>query len=95
MRTTVVNKYKSKFDVYIGRPSKWGNPFPVKVHGREKAIELYRQWILSGDGKHLLGDIHEIKGKVLGCFCKPAACHGDVLVDIAEVKHNEQNKNQT
>lgn len=31
---------------------------------------------------HLLNDLHELKGKTLGCFCSPLACHGDVLVEL-------------
>ncbi len=91
MKATVVNKYKERYDVYIGRGSKWGNPFThkdgttaqFKVASREEAVTAYRNWITNGDGQHLLNDIHELEGKVLGCFCKPAACHGDVLVELA------------
>ena len=90
---TVVNKRKSAFDVYIGRGSKWGNPFTYKQTGtkakfvvpdRETAVESYREWITQGEGRHLLDSLHELKGKVLGCYCKPKACHGDVLVDLVE-----------
>jgi len=91
MLTKVVNKYKEPYDVYIGRGSKWGNPFThIKdrktkaefiVESREESIEKYRQWILSQP--NLLNDIHELKGKTLGCFCKPKSCHGDVLAELA------------
>ena len=82
-KTIVVNKYKSQYDVYIGRGSKWGNPFPItETASREQVIAKYREWITNGNGKHLLKDLHELKDKRLGCFCKPKACHGDVLVDL-------------
>lgn len=77
--------------VYIGRPSKWGNPYThlvaknlaeFKVETREQAIEAYREWITNGDGKHLLNDLHELKGKTLVCWCKPLSCHGDVLLEL-------------
>mgnify|MGYP000991042472 FL=1 len=88
----VVHCKKEKYDVYIGRPSKWGNPFSheegthakFKVNSREEAIESYRKWITEGEGKHLLNDLHELDGKILGCWCKPKACHGDVLVELIE-----------
>ena len=32
--------------------------------------------------RELLSCLGELKGKVLGCFCKPKACHGDVLVEL-------------
>jgi hypothetical protein len=92
MKTKVVHCKKEKYDVYIGRPSKWGNPFThIKdkktkaeyvVSSREEAIEKYREWITEGDGKHLLKDLHELKGKTLGCWCKPKPCHGDILVEL-------------
>jgi len=83
----VVNKYKSEFDVYIGRGSKWGNPFVIGQDGtREEVIEKYRQYILNQP--ELLRDLHELDGKVLGCFCKPKACHGDVLQELlTEIRH--------
>ena len=89
-KTTVVNKYRSQYDVYIGRGSKWGNPFTItETASREQVIAKYREWITQGDGKHLLKDLYELKGKRLGCFCKPKACHGDVLVDlIKQLSHN-------
>ena len=83
MKTKVVNKYKERYDVYIGRGSQWGNPFVIGQHGtRAQVIQAYKDWITNGEGKHLLHDLHKLKGKTLGCFCKPQACHGDVLVEL-------------
>jgi len=77
----VVHCKKERFDVYIGRPSKWGNPFNIGKDGnRMEVIEKYREYILSN--KVLLSAIGELKGKTLGCWCKPLACHGDVLVEL-------------
>ena len=77
----VVNLRKEKYDVYIGRGSKWGNRFVIGKDGdRDEVIRRYREWILNY--KELLSSLHELKGKVLGCFCKPKACHGDVLVEL-------------
>ncbi len=91
MKATVVHCKRAKYDVYIGRGSKWGNPFTHKqntaakhiVGSRDEAIDAYREWITKGAGMHLLNDLHELSGKVLGCWCKPLACHGDVLVELA------------
>ncbi|NIN36611.1 MAG: DUF4326 domain-containing protein [Gammaproteobacteria bacterium] len=71
--------------VYIGRAvpryrlksSKWQNKFTTARHGRFGAIQLYRQAL---DG--LANDLHELTGKTLVCWCKPEACHGDVLVEL-------------
>ena len=88
----VVHCKKEPYDVYIGRPSKWGNPYShkegtsaeFKVASRDQAIDSYRHYILYGDSQHLLADIHELDGKILGCWCKPERCHGDVLIEMVE-----------
>jgi len=81
--TRVVNKYVEPYDVYIGRGSKWGNPFVVGTNGnRARVIKFYEKWIRKQP--HLLAALHELEGKRLGCFCKPKACHGDVLVKLIE-----------
>lgn len=81
--TKVVHCKKSEYDVYIGRPSKWGNPFIIGRDGtRQDVVDKYREWITNGDGKCLLKQLSELKDKTLGCFCKPEACHGDVLVEL-------------
>lgn len=77
----VVNKYKSSCTVFIGRPSKWGNPFVIGKHGtREEVIAMYEKYIRNKP--ELLAQLHELKGEILGCYCKPQACHGDVLVKL-------------
>jgi hypothetical protein len=97
VNSRVVHCKKENYNVYIGRPCKWGNPYTHKQDGktlakyvvntREEAVEAYREWITNGEGKHLLDDLHELKGgKILGCWCKPQACHGDVLVELINKK---------
>lgn len=84
---TVVNKYKEEFDVYIGRGSQWGNPFVIGKDGtREDVIALYKQhlWMQIKSGAVRLDDLLTLDGKRLGCFCKPQACHGDVIVKAVE-----------
>ena len=81
--TTVVHKNKSEFDVYIGRGSNWGNPFRIGPDGnRAEVIEKYRGWIQNEP--LLLARLGELRGKRLGCFCHPKACHGDVLVQMCD-----------
>lgn len=81
--TLVVHCKKAAYDIYIARPGKWGNPFVMGRDGtREEVIEKYREWILTQP--ELLAALPELQGKVLGCWCKPAACHGDVLKELVE-----------
>jgi hypothetical protein len=85
MKTNVVHCKRAQADVYIGRPSKWGNPFVVGVHGdRDQVLQMYRDWIVKQ--QHLMNALHELKGKTLGCWCSPKPCHGDVLVELIEAK---------
>jgi hypothetical protein len=77
-----------------------GNPFThIKnrstqaefiVRSRKEAISKYEDWIVNGDGKHLLNDLHELKNKRLGCWCKNEngkgkSCHGDVLIKLIDI----------
>ena len=79
--TVVVNLKRERYDVYIGRGSRWGNPFKIGVHGdRQEVIRKYRDYLLKRP--ELLSSLEGLRGKVLGCYCKPKACHGDVLVEI-------------
>lgn len=80
-RTRVVNKRREPFDVYIGRPGPWGNPFVLGRDGdRDTVLAKYRAWL--AEHPELIDRAkHELRGKALGCFCKPLACHGDVLVE--------------
>jgi hypothetical protein len=89
MKSTVVHCRKSKFDVYIGRPSKWGNPFKLGQDGdRTTVLEKYREWLKQQD--ELLDEIQELKGKILSCWCKPDSCHGDILAELANSRRATQ-----
>ena len=93
--TRVINlkdKPRPNTYVYIGRrqwcgkelfeASPWANYFSVKRYGRDEAIRRYEQKIR---GKpELMSRLGELKGKTLACWCTPAACHGDVLVRLAD-----------
>ncbi len=84
-KTTVVHCKKDKYDIYIGRPSKWGNPFVIGKDGtREEVVAKYKTSITSNP--RLLRDIRELRGRILGCWCKPHACHGDVLAELANAQ---------
>jgi hypothetical protein len=80
--TKVVHCKKEEYDVYIGRPSKWGNPFPIGKDGtRDQVCDKYEEWFQSQD--ELKSSLHELVGKDLGCWCKPERCHGDYLLKLA------------
>ena len=78
----VVHCKRSKYDVYIGRPSIWGNPFNIGKDGtRADVIKKYRAYLLNNG--ELMDKVASLHGKTLGCWCSPKPCHGDVLQEIA------------
>jgi hypothetical protein len=81
----VVHFKKQPYDVYVGRPSKWGNPFRAGLDGtRKEVIAMYRAWLIQQPS--LMAALPELKGKILGCWCAPEACHADVLDELANVE---------
>lgn len=96
MSTTVANVRHEEYDVYIGRAgrghpgSDWANPFRIGDVGpdgqpltREQVLVSYRRYAearLRQDPAWL----DPLRGKVLGCWCKPRACHGDILAELAD-----------
>jgi len=80
----VVNVDKDqKHDVYIGRGSTWGNPYAIGFDGdRGEAIRKFSYDFGRGFLKFTKDDVLSLRGKRLGCHCKPSSCHGDVLADF-------------
>lgn len=83
--TTVVNTSRNQaYDILITRPSCWGNPFHIGIDGtRQQVIDKYEEHVRA-DPAFVAKIKAELKGKRLGCCCKPKACHGDVLARIAD-----------
>ena len=98
MTTQVINIHSNEhYDVYIGRKikwdqkyhqSKWHNPFRFAENAPDKNKESQRVLIefriYLSNQPELLKQIHELKDKTLGCWCKPLPCHGDVLAELAD-----------
>ena len=88
MGVKVVNCRKQTYDVYIGRPSKWGNPFSwlpgtlaeFTAKDRNDSIDKYEAWIKQQP--ELMASLEDLRGQTLGCFCHPSKCHGDVLAKL-------------
>ena len=69
--------------VYIGRPSMWGNPFPMRSEqDRDKVCDQFEAWVATQP--NLVARAREVlRGKDLVCFCAPKRCHGDTWLRIA------------
>lgn len=83
-KTRVVHCKKESFNIYIGRPSKWEQPFKIGRDGsRQEVIQKYKDMIIVNI--ELIKQIPlELKGKALGCCCKPYQCHGDGLAELTD-----------
>ena len=72
--------------VYVGRPTKWGNPFTVEDHGHHGARYRHWQWLQEPEQADLVAAIRtELRGKDLACWCREGllCCHADTLLRIA------------
>lgn len=91
MSTVVVNigagLQKKGTYAYIGRPGPFGNPYVIGIDGdRDEVIAKYRAWFNAKvqTDPQFRREVESLRGKTLGCFCKPQACHGDVIVEWLE-----------
>lgn len=82
LNAKLIKKTERPGAVYIGRPSKWGNPYSIGKDGnRNEVIESYLIMLMRNE--ELLQDLHELRGKDLICWCAPLPCHGDILLELA------------
>lgn len=80
------------FDVYVGRPGPWGNPWHVGRDGtRQEVIVRHREWLDLQLREHFTRGDHDwvrkladLRGKTLACYCYPKACHGWTLLEFAD-----------
>ena len=75
--------------VYIGRPSKWGNPFIIGRDGDRKTVVRKHQIWLQQSGDVSRDALEQLRGKDLVCFCAPEPCHGDALLQLANCDWSE------
>lgn len=99
--TKVVHCKEESYDIYIGRPSKWGNPFSDKpskyetilVNNVHDAIIFYETYLHTQIhlGYIKEEELLELDGKILGCWCYPKPCHGDIIIEAIEnIKINKE-----
>ena len=104
----VLNKRTDKIPpdaIYVGRPSKWGNPMTIAelkrlfpddtlVELQEKAVSWFGHYIATPFGRpeQLLAQIGELSGKDLVCWCSPLPCHADILLKLANIDEGNEKK---
>jgi hypothetical protein len=74
--------------IYVGRPTRWGNPYRVEELGRSEAMRRFRK--LFSDAargakpEYPISDLTELRGKDLACWCRVGEeCHADILLELA------------
>jgi hypothetical protein len=97
MYTNLKEWMEDKDNIYIGRagiifidgqrfpkqPSIWANPFKVQNNRNETVIHLYEKYIRNKiENEYGIEELLKLKGKTLGCWCKPKSCHGDILIKL-------------
>jgi hypothetical protein len=98
-RRFVVNLRQLPYDVYIGRGSPWGNDWSHLsqsrashvVGSREEAIRKHMEWFL-GQPEMIERARRELRGRILGCYCAPLACHGFTLAAVANAAERDLRK---
>lgn len=86
-QTRAVNMHREPCDVRVDRGhSRWGNPFRIGQDGtRGEVIAMYEDWLLSELEKPgAIQEFLKLRGKSLGCHCKPKPCHVDIIVKHIE-----------
>lgn len=88
MKTVVKNLSFTNYDIYIGRPSIFGNPY--RSGSRDENCDHYEEYFQSRiqTDPSFKKQVLALKGKRLGCFCKPERCHGDTIVSYLEGSEN-------
>lgn len=85
----VVHCRREAFDIFIGRPTQWANPFHIGPDGTRREVNAkFFKRVARYPG--LLRAVWSLRGQALGCRCAPLPCHGDVLARLANVEHHER-----
>lgn len=97
--TKAVNIYKHDFDMYIGRANAlhkdapFGNPFKLANstdEERTRELDKFKRYFLARieADADFRRQVMALKGKRLGCYCKPLACHGDIIAEWVDANVN-------
>ena len=96
MGALVVHCKRAPYDIYVGRPGPWGNPYTWKpgtlaeyVVPQAEVLTRYEAW-LRAQPALVAKARRELRGKVLGCWCSPRPCHGDILAKVANEEEDTQ-----
>lgn len=75
-------EWAKEMDLYVAidRGTIWGNPFITPADGERSEVIKNFKWYYQHKPS-LQRQIESLRGKVLGCWCYPDDCHGDILIE--------------
>ena len=94
LRTMVVNLHTASFSKYIGRGSRFGNKYRLGFDGSREVVIAKHKKDFYANPELQEAVWNELKGKTLGCFCKPLACHGDTYIEYIRDRMRKNNETE-
>lgn len=99
----VVNVKTSRYNVYIGRGTPLGNPYPMSYkHSRDEVCDDYASYLklkLAQRDKPIMKALESMVDRLetgeylmIACHCAPLRCHGDTVKEVLEEMYNDRNK---
>ena len=90
MKPRVLNKRTDVIPVtavYVGRPTKWGNPYQIGRDGtRDEVLRKFQKWVFAARPFLIYHAQRELRGRDLVCWCAPQRCHADFWLRVANGK---------
>ena len=91
-KTIVVNRHRESYDVHIGRGTKFGNDYRIGQDGTRADVIAKHKKDFYNNPELQEAVWVKLRGKRIGCSCKPLACHGDTYVDYIENRERQENE---
>lgn len=91
-KTIVVNLKYKEYTVYIGRGTKFGNKYLLGYDGLRGDVIAKHKKDFYNNPELQEAVWNELRGEILGCFCKPLACHGDTYIEYIENRERQENE---
>ena len=94
-KSEFANPFKVKTQSKIAQQGNFANKKDYS-NGLSTSLEKYEEWLRDkcAKDKDVKKRLLSLRGKVLGCWCKPAGCHGDVMAKLIQEFANEEFANE-
>jgi len=83
--------------MHYGNPFSYNPSWGIECQDREESVLRYKLWLEGTLLPHvepqrrewILDNLEQLRGKTLGCFCAPLACHGNILLNMLNNKESK------